>query len=161
MIEQWPLTEELAKSTYKPTTKKTNSYKSHWISSKLRFHTNSRFPPPWRGKFNSFSLVANNLLYLFIPKDMMKRMMTAIHFGHAGRDAMLREAADVLWPKSHREIIEKASNCPECIKAGKSLKCLKNQKTSEPHLRPTNQTKKSRKILQAPFKMHRKERSTC
>ena len=41
---------------------------------------------------------------------------------------MLREAADVWWPKVHREIMEKANNCAECIKAGKNLKCLKSQK---------------------------------
>ena len=55
-------------------------------------------------------------------------MLTAIHFAHAGRDAMLREAAEVWWPKIHREIVEKANNCTECMKAGKDLKCLKSQK---------------------------------
>ena len=92
----------------------------------------ARFPSPWREKFNSLSLDSNNLLYLderlVIPKDMRENMLTAIHFGHAGRDAMLREAADVWWPKIHREIVEKANNCEECIKAGKNLKCLKSQK---------------------------------
>ena len=41
---------------------------------------------------------------------------------------MLREAADVWWPKIYREIVEKANKCEECIKAGKNLKCLKSQK---------------------------------
>ena len=74
----------------------------------------SRLPPPWREKFNSFSLDSKNLLYmdqrLVIPKDMRENVLRAIHFGHAGRDAMLREASDVWWPRIHREIVEKARN---------------------------------------------------
>ena len=31
---------------------------------------------------------------LVIPKDMRNNMLNAIPFGHTGRDAMLREAAD-------------------------------------------------------------------
>ena len=59
----------------------------------------SRLPPPWREKFNSFSLDSKNLLYmdqrLVIPKDMRENVLRSIHFEHAGRDAMLREASDV------------------------------------------------------------------
>ena len=54
-------------------------------------------------------------------------MLNAIHIGHTGRDAMLREAADVWWPRINREIIEKANNCQGCSKAGKNIKCLKTQ----------------------------------
>ena len=54
----------------------------------------SRLPPPWREKFNSFSLDSQNLLYmdqrLVIPKDMRENVIRSIHFGHTGRDAMLR-----------------------------------------------------------------------
>ena len=92
----------------------------------------SRLPPPWREKFNSFSLDSKNLLYmdqrLVIPKDMRENVLRAIHFGHAGRDAMLREASDVWWPRIHREIVEKARNCAECQKAGKNLKCINSRK---------------------------------
>ena len=42
-----------------------------------------------------------------IPKDMRENMLWAIHFAHTGRDAMLREASDVWWPRIHRENIEK------------------------------------------------------
>ena len=59
----------------------------------------ARLPPSLREKFHSLSLDSNNLLYLderlVIPKDMRDNMLTAIHFGHAGRDAVLREAAEV------------------------------------------------------------------
>ena len=91
----------------------------------------SRLPPPWREKFNSFSLDSKKLLYmdqrLVIPKDMRENVLRAIHFGHAGRDALLREASDVWWPRIHREIVEKARNCAECQKAGKDLKCINSQ----------------------------------
>ena len=91
----------------------------------------ARLPPPWREKFNSFSVSENGLLYmdnrLVIPKDMRENVLRAIHFGHAGRDAMLREASDIWWPRVHREIVEKAKTCTECQHARKNLKCLKSQ----------------------------------
>ena len=31
---------------------------------------------------------------LVIPKDMRENMLRTIHFGHTGRDAMLKEALD-------------------------------------------------------------------
>ena len=59
----------------------------------------ARLPPTWREKFNSFSVSENGLLYmdnrLVVPKDMRENVLRAIHFGHAGRDAMLREASDI------------------------------------------------------------------
>ena len=48
----------------------------------------SRLPPPWREKFNSFSVDEKGLLFmdqrLVIPKDMRENLLRAIHFGHAG-----------------------------------------------------------------------------
>ena len=92
----------------------------------------ARLPPPWREKFNSFSVASNGLLYmdhrLVITKDMRENMLRAIHFGHAGRDAMLREASEVWWPRIDRKIIEKARNCRECRVAGKNFKCIKSQR---------------------------------
>ena len=92
----------------------------------------SRLPPPWREKFPSFSVNEKGLLFmdnrLVIPKDMRENLLRAIHFGHAGRDTMLREASDIWWPKIYREIVEKAQICSECQKTGKNLNCLKTQK---------------------------------
>ena len=59
--------------------------------------------------------------------DDAKTLLRAIHFGHADRDAMLRDAADVWWPRIHREIVEKAQKCTECLKAGTNLRCIKSQ----------------------------------
>ena len=64
---------------------------------------------------------------LVIPKDMRDNMLSAIHFGHAGRDAMLCETANVWWPRIHREIVEKAKSCQQCSQSGKNLKCLQSQ----------------------------------
>ena len=64
---------------------------------------------------------------LVILKDMRENMLRAIHFGHAGRDAMLRDASDVWWSRFNREIVEKARNCNECRLTGKNLKCMKAQ----------------------------------
>ena len=64
---------------------------------------------------------------LVIPKDMRENVVRAIHFGHGGRDAMLREASDIWWPRMHREIVEKAKSCSQCQQAGKILKYLESQ----------------------------------
>jgi len=65
---------------------------------------------------------------LVIPKSMRENMLNALHFGHVGRDSMLREATDIWWPRIHREIVELARNCEKCRTAGKNLKCIKSQK---------------------------------
>ena len=88
-------------------------------------------PPPSREKFNSLSVSDNGLLYmdnrLVISKNMRENVLRAIHFGHAGRDAMLKEAADIWWPSVHRKVVKKAKNCLQCQQAGKNLKCVKSQ----------------------------------
>ena len=48
---------------------------------------------------------------LVIPKDMRENVLRALHFRHSGREAMLKEAADIPWPRVHKEIVEKAKNC--------------------------------------------------
>ena len=51
---------------------------------------------------------------LVIPKKFARKFSRAIHFGHANRDALLREASDVWRTRIHREKAEKAKNCAEC-----------------------------------------------
>ena len=63
-------------------------------------------------------------------------MLNAIHFGHASRDSMLRNAADVWWPSINSEIVEKEQNYPQCSKAGENVKCLKSQKEYGKNLSP-------------------------
>ena len=45
---------------------------------------------------------------LVFPKYMRENLLGAIHFGHAVRDSMFQEAADVWWPHIQCEIVEKA-----------------------------------------------------
>ena len=54
-------------------------------------------------------------------------MIRAIHFAHAGRDAVLREASDVWWPRIYREVIEKTKSCRECRLACDNLKSMKSR----------------------------------
>ena len=54
--------------------------------------------------------------------------MSAIHYGHPGRDTMLREIADIWWPKIHPEVINTARFCEDCSQAGKNVKLLQKQK---------------------------------
>ena len=121
----------------------------------------ARLTPPWREKFNSFSVDPNGLLYmdnrLVIPKDMRENMLRAIHFGHAGRDAILREASDVWWPRIHREIVEKARNCNDSRLTGKNLKCMKAQNEFG-KLPAANQS--NEKISQVPFTTRTSRKST-
>ena len=88
-------------------------------------------PPSWREKFNSFSIGEIEKHYmdnrLVIPKDMRENVLRAIPFRHAWRDALLREASDIWWPRVYREIVEKAKNCSRCQQAGKNLKWVKSQ----------------------------------
>ena len=35
---------------------------------------------------------------------------------------MLRDSADMLWPKMHRGIVKRANNCQQCRMADKNLK---------------------------------------
>ena len=87
------------------------------------------------------------------PKDMRANMLRGILFGHGARDAILREASNVWWPRIHKEIFEKARSCSDCRLAGKNLKCMKSPKDFG-KLPVANQSeKKFRYILQALSKM--------
>ena len=92
----------------------------------------SRLPSPWRVKFQSFSVDDKNLLYmdnrLVIPQSMRPMIMCSLHYGHPGRDSMLAMVEDIWWPRIHREIIDQARLCEQCLESGKNLKCTLRQK---------------------------------
>ena len=50
--------------------------------------------------------------------------MSSIHYGHPGRDTMLRHVSDIWWPKIHREAVTTAKCCDQCYAAGKNIKSL-------------------------------------
>ena len=90
---------------------------------------------PWREKFSQLSLDENNLIFmddrLVIPKILQIPIKNSLHWGHPGRDQMLRQITDIWWPKIHRDITLLASSCKECQNAGKSIKTLLKQKEIE------------------------------
>ena len=92
----------------------------------------SRLPSPWREKFQSFSVDEREFLYmdnrLVIPNSMRAMIMCSLHYGHPGRDAMLTVIGDIWWPRIHREVIDQARLCEQCLQAGKNLKCIQSQK---------------------------------
>ena len=59
----------------------------------------SRLPAPWREKFNAFSVDHRNYLYmdqrLVIPANLRSSIMSSIHYGHPGRDTILRYVANI------------------------------------------------------------------
>ena len=54
--------------------------------------------------------------------------MSSIHYGHPGRDTMLRYISDIWWPKIRREVVTTAKCCDQCNNAGKNIKLLLKQK---------------------------------
>ena len=87
---------------------------------------------PWRERFSSLSLDENDLLYLddrlVIPKILQSPIKNSLHWGHPGRDQMLRQITDIWWPRIHRDITLLTQMCPECQNAGKSIKPVLSQK---------------------------------
>ena len=91
----------------------------------------SRLPNPWRERFAAFSVDEKNFLYrddrLVIPQNLKKSILTAVHYGHPGRDTMLRTVAEIWWPNVHRDVINTAKMCQQCQQAGKSVETLPKQ----------------------------------
>ena len=95
----------------------------------------TRLPAPWREKFQAFSLDEREFLYmeiffnrLVIPQAMRPMIMCSLHYGNPGRDAMLAMIEDIWWPRIHREVIDQARLCKQCLDSGKNLKDMLKQK---------------------------------
>ena len=65
---------------------------------------------------------------LITPKNLQNPVKNSLHWGHPGRDQMLRQIIDIWWPKIHRDITLLIKTFPECRAAGKSIKPMLNQK---------------------------------
>ena len=92
----------------------------------------SRLPSLWREKFQSFSVDERDFLNmdnrLVIPNSTRAMIMCSLHYGHPGRDALLALIGDIWWPRIHREVIDQARLCEQCLQSGKNLKCFQSQK---------------------------------
>ena len=125
----------------------------------------SRLPSPWREKFQSFSLDERGFLYmdnrLVIPQATGAMIMCSLHYGHPGRDAMLGMISDIWWLKIHREVIDQARLCEQCLKAGKNLKCILKQKQvgKLPEVKEMNEEVALN--FAGPFQNAKQEKSTC
>ena len=58
---------------------------------------------------------------------MRAMIMCSLHYGHPGRHAMLGMITDIWWPRIHREVLDKARLCEQCLQSGKNLKCMSKQ----------------------------------
>ena len=89
----------------------------------------NRLPAPWRKKVKCFSLDSNNYLYmderLIIPKLLRPVLIQSLHYGHPGRDSMLKTVSNIWWPHLHREVVGIAKGCQQCQVAGKNIKPLR------------------------------------
>ena len=95
----------------------------------------SRFPTPWREKFNCLSLNANDFIYVderpVITKALRPIIMRSLHYGHPGRDTMLATVSYVWWPRLHREVVSLAKTCLQCQQAVENIKTFLKQKQIE------------------------------
>ena len=78
---------------------------------------------------------------LFIPTQLRKPIMNAIHRKHPGQTGMMHLANLIWFPRIHREIVTLTQNCQPCIKIGKNLKPLipKNKISELPPLVEPNE----------------------
>ena len=124
----------------------------------------ARLPSPWREKFNALSVNEKNFLYmdhrLVIPQNLRASIMSALHYGHPGRDTMLRGIAD-RWPKCHREVVNTAKVCERCSKAGKNVKVLQKQSEFGKISRSTVANEEIAIELAGPFQNAKQEKNIC
>ena len=112
---------------------------------------------PWRERFSSPSLDKNNCLYLddrlVIPNLLQCPNKIHLHWGHPGRDQMLRQIADIWWPKIHRDIVLLTMTCKKCQEAGKSIKLILRQKQFGKLPTPNKTNEKIAIDFASPFKI--------
>ena len=75
----------------------------------------------WKSVRKSLSIDEEGYVYmdekLVIPRGLRDALFRSLHWGHPGRDAMLREAEDIWWPGLYKEIVWMANVFPECGKS--------------------------------------------
>ena len=84
---------------------------------------------------------------LVLPSNLRAAIMSSLHYGHPGRDVMLRNVADIWWPKIHREVVNTAKYCEESSTAGKNVKVLQKQSELGKTCRSVQKCKTRKTIL--------------
>ena len=59
---------------------------------------------------------------IIVPTKLRKKLLNALHFGHARTTKMAAEAKILWWPNITKDIEEKVKNCVACLSSGKNLK---------------------------------------
>ena len=65
---------------------------------------------------------------LVIPQSLRPMIMCSLQYGHPGRDLMLSMSSNIWWPRIHREVVDQARLCDQCLQSGKNLKGMLRQK---------------------------------
>ena len=125
----------------------------------------TRLPSPWRQKFQVFSLDEREFIYmdnrLVIPQSMRSMIICSLHYGHPGRDAMLPMIEDIWWPRIHREVIDQARLCEQCLESGKNLKYMLKQKQIGKIPEAKEQNEEVALDFAGPFQNAKKKKSIC
>ena len=53
--------------------------------------------------------------------------MSSLYYGHLGRAVMLRNVANIWWPKIHRELVNMARYSKECMAEGENVEVFRKQ----------------------------------
>ena len=64
---------------------------------------------------------------LFIPPNLRPSNMSSIHYGHPGRDTMLRYVEDIRWSTYHRKMIKTPKCCKQCSQGDEKFQLLLKQ----------------------------------
>ena len=120
----------------------------------------SRQPSPWREKFQSFSIDDKEFLYmdnrLVILQSLRPMLMCSLHYGHPGRVSMLSMIADIWWPRNHREVVDQARLCDQCLQSGENLKFILRQNQVRKITEASEQNKEIVLDLAGPFQNAKK-----
>ena len=80
---------------------------------------------------------------VIFDRQMRQMIVCSLHYSHTGRDATLAMIEDIWWPRVHRETIDQARLCEQCLQSGKNLKCIQRQKESGTIPKPKEPNEKS------------------
>ena len=92
---------------------------------------NKALDSPWRERFSSLSVDENEILYiadrLKFPKILQTSIKSSLHWGHPGRDQMLRQTSAYDGPKI-TEMLPYLRRPVKNIKKQKSIKPILKEK---------------------------------
>ena len=92
---------------------------------------------------------------------MRSMIVCSLHYGHPGRDSMLAMIKDIWWIRIHREVIDQARLCEQCLESAKILKCILRQKQIGKLPEVKQQNEEIALDFVGPSKTRKKEKNTC